>query len=457
MLPDNVWLQAKATESGWEACSNEFRVGAGLHWIPIDGLAHGRYLSRAASLTTEEHRTVTTEKPSYALIDASPVALWGIDSEERLRRALARAGMTTGSTLTGAEAGVQAGKPWLVIRADHVYEESVIRALIQNPGFILVTDGGRPVAAHVPQDGDVNATVALLRDGSDAAAALPAGMKAMADPAELASTYNHALRKRARPYVLELTEAAVPAIEHRMFHGAYKGVTDLVTKYVWPAPAMAVTRWCARSHISPNMVTSVSFLCVIIAMWLFWHGHFVAGLVAAWMMCFLDTVDGKLARVTLTSTKFGDVFDHGIDLIHPPFWYYAWYVGQGGEMGGSAEGVLQTLALWIILAGYVLGRAQEGLFIWLYRIEIHTWRPIDSWFRLITARRNPNLLILTVAALAGKPAEGFLLVAAWTILSFLFHCWRIVLAGWQRLTGQRPYSWLTEPIKAGNPSGSRAR
>ena len=44
-------------------------------------------------------------------------------------------------------------------------------------------------------------------------------------------------------------------------------------------------------------------------------------------MTFLDTVDGKLARTTLTSSKWGDIFDHGIDLVHPPFWYVAWGAG----------------------------------------------------------------------------------------------------------------------------------
>ena len=44
-------------------------------------------------------------------------------------------------------------------------------------------------------------------------------------------------------------------------------------------------------------------------------------------MTFLDTVDGKLARVTLRSSPFGNVYDHSIDLIHPPFWWWAWIVG----------------------------------------------------------------------------------------------------------------------------------
>src|SRR3546814_2416912 len=48
-------------------------------------------------------------------------------------------------------------------------------------------------------------------------------------------------------------------------------------------------------------------------------GGFWTGLAAAWIMTFLDTVDGKLARVTLASSRWGNAYDHGIDLIHPPF------------------------------------------------------------------------------------------------------------------------------------------
>jgi phosphatidylglycerophosphate synthase len=46
-------------------------------------------------------------------------------------------------------------------------------------------------------------------------------------------------------------------------------------------------------------------------------------------MTLLDTVDGKLARVTVASSKFGHVLDHGVDIVHPPFWYLAWGLGLG--------------------------------------------------------------------------------------------------------------------------------
>ena len=75
-----------------------------------------------------------------------------------------------------------------------------------------------------------------------------------------------------------------------------------MTLYVWPRPARAVTRLCAHAGITPNQVTSASLVLVLVAMALFWTGHYALGLIAAWAMTFLDTVDGKLARVTLRST-----------------------------------------------------------------------------------------------------------------------------------------------------------
>src|SRR5688572_9125125 len=173
-------------------------------------------------------------------------------------------------------------------------------------------------------------------------------------------------------------------------------------------------------------------------MWLFWTGRFGSGLIAAWAMTFLDTVDGKLARVTLQSTRFGDVFDHGIDLIHPPFWWWAWIVGlpAAGLPLADASPVLAA-----IVAGYVLQRLEEGAFIAWFRMDMHTWQRFDSRFRLITARRNPNLVLLTVFALVGRPDAGIVAVAAWTVISLLIHTVRLAQAALYRRRGP-VRSWL---------------
>lgn len=360
------------------------------------------------------------------IVGHTSVSLWGMTSDERFRRIFRRIG------LAGDDAGAASV---VLVRADHVLDESLVRDLADVPGTILTDrEGERPIAAHVPAV-EADRMAAVLLDGS----ATPIGMRRVR-PGEITSAYNATLRKRAEPLAEELTRESARLVEARMFGGAYKGATDLVTKYVWPRPALAATRWCARTGVTPNAVTAVSGACVIVACVAFWYGWFVTGLLFAWAMCFLDTVDGKLARVTLTSTKFGDVFDHGIDLIHPPFWYYAWGVGLAGPTLDTDT----ALAVGIIVAGYVVGRLQEGFFVWRFRIEIHIWQRIDTWFRLITARRNPNLLILSVFTPLGLPALGFWLVAVWTLISLAFHFIRIGQATMAARHG-RLGSWLADP------------
>ena len=89
-------------------------------------------------------------------------------------------------------------------------------------------------------------------------------------------------------------------------------------------------------------------------------------------MTFLDTVDGKLARVTVTSTRLGNIFDHGIDLVHPPLWYLAWGIGLALEPP-AIGGVPLSLLFGVILAGYIGGRLCEGAFQLLDRavLDLH--------------------------------------------------------------------------------------
>jgi phosphatidylglycerophosphate synthase len=180
----------------------------------------------------------------------------------------------------------------------------------------------------------------------------------------------------------------------------------------------------------------------VLAAWLFVRGDFTLGLVAAWIMTFLDTVDGKLARVTLTSSTVGHVLDHGLDLIHPPFWYLAWAFGL---FGGAFWFDTSTL---IIVIGYIVGRLIEGLFLLAFKMEIHCWRPLDSFFRAITARRNPNLILLTLGTLLGYPAWGFVLVATWTVFSIGFHTIRLLQAGVLSLRGHTVEEWQGKTLSS---------
>jgi len=266
----------------------------------------------------------------------------------------------------------------------------------------------------------------------------------MVGVAQVAQGFEMGLRKLDRPYVLRIRAERQAVLEQLLFSGAYKGVTDLVTKWLWPAPAQQVTRWCVHAGVTPNQVTAMSLVLVILALALFARGDYGWGLLAGWIMTFLDTVDGKLARVTVTSTQLGNIFDHGIDLIHPPLWYLAWGMGlalSDASIWGFALPVIYS----VIFATYIGGRLCEGAFqLWIARFSIFTWRPFDSYFRLIVARRNPSMIMLTAGLCAGRPDLGLLAVAAWHALSMGILVVRLLQGAGARLRGKAVLSWFTE-------------
>lgn len=366
------------------------------------------------------------------IVGDMPLRLWGLDLGEWQRRAWEKA---------GAESVGPDGR--LLVGADWILSPALQRALLARPGAALVLPDGRGertrlAAIHVPERRSRASLDALINETDPDLNALREAGLTPGGISDFADAYDKVLRKREEPYAMSLRVHTPADIEKRQFKGSYKGVTDLVTKYVWPAPALHVTRWAANKRIAPNTVTTASLLLVIVAFYLFWIGAWWPGIVAAWGMTFLDTVDGKLARTTMTYSNWGNVYDHGIDLIHPPFWYWAIYHGLPQE----ADPVLQGFALdalCVILVGYVLNRLEELVFLRRFGFHIHVWKRIDSFAREITARRNPNMLIFTFAAMIGEPVWGFFAIAAWTVLWLVFHGVRLI----QALVEHYPVrSWL---------------
>lgn len=371
------------------------------------------------------------------LIADSPVQLWGLGSRERLGRQVAQ---IEGLRLAAPGEAVPADAPRLLVRADFLFELRTLKALLKRPGTLLVTAGTRhAAAAHVVADQVAAGRAALTQP------AAPTGL-ATVTPAELEGF--DAYLRRAEPPLLEpVDESRRAALEALLYGNSYKGITDLVTKWVWPRPARVGVRVCTWLGITPNMVTSFGALLMFTAAWLFATGHYVAGLCAGWFMTYLDTVDGKLARVTIRSSRFGHALDHGMDILHPPFWYILW--------GLSLENMPPILGIdeatgWnlIIVFGYVAGRAVEGIFEKLLGCELFSWRPQDSWFRLITARRNPVLILLTLSVLFGRPDIGYVAAALWTALCSAWQGVRLV-AGLVTRSRRGPLvSWLADPAAA---------
>ena len=329
----------------------------------------------------------------------------------------------------------------VLIRGDYLYDVRVLTSLIDAADTQLqVDEGGNriTVAAHTTA-----AAAAQVMDHIRGKSQELPVMLGIETPDTLVPQTHIRLKKAHAAFVLPVNTENSRALERHLFETAYKGITDLVTKWVWPTPARWVTRLCVRLGLLPNHVTALSWVLAILAGVLFYRGDFVAGLLSGWLMTFLDTVDGKLARVTVTSSPLGNYFDHILDLLHPPFWYLAWGLGLASYNPAFLNVDLSTV-ITLIFAGYIAGRVVEGIFSRMAKFGVFSWRPVDSYNRLITARRNPCLIILTVSLLPGRPDLGLEAVALWTLASSLFLVVRLVMGIFSRLTSGPLQSWLTE-------------
>lgn len=380
------------------------------------------------------------------LIGNSETNIWGLSGRERLQRML---NAFKQIRLVADSSEIPAHTPALFLRADHLFDARVLRALINmQANLVFSSDKGQPVAIRIT-NGDISHVLASLMNGGkrEAFSALPRYTLKDLDLLDLQQT----LKKNDPPYVLLISKDNRRRLESELFARSYKSVTDFVTKWLWPMPAFWTTHFCVRFGIRPNDVTLLSLVLAVLAGVAFWHGHYGIGLVAGWLMTFMDTVDGKLARVTVTSSRVGDVLDHGLDIIHPPLWYMAWGVGLT-----AGQGVDLPVIFWLILIGYVDGRLCEGVFqLWIAPFDIFIWRSLDSFNRLITARRNPNLVLLTFGWFIGRPDIGLWSVIIWHLLSTVFLAVRVIMGVQARWSHGPLRSWLEE-IVPGQDDGKLA-
>ncbi len=377
----------------------------------------------------------------YILKDTD-VMLWGLTGRERLTRMLkAHEGVDFIMGISEAPANATI----LLLRADYLFDPRLLAPLLElqedialyasNSHQIVATKVKSAHAQQVLDELLEEVEIKLLTE-------LPAKQAA-----SLIHAYDPSLLKYDPPEILPINQESKGRLENELFNGSYKGITDFITKWLWPVPARAAVKLCVHYNISANQVTVYSLFLAVFAGIAFWGGYLVTGLLLGWFMTFLDTVDGKLARVTNTSSKVGNILDHGLDLIHPPLWYLAWGTGIAGVW------ISPTLVMplfWIILLAYIGGRLCEGAFeLWIAPFRLFLWQPWDSYNRLISARRNPNLVLLSLSLFFDRPDIGFYLVLVWHVISTLVLVMRIYMAYREKRQGGELSTWLSniDPVR----------
>lgn len=379
---------------------------------------------------------------SVLLLNDSPVQLWELSSKQRLQRQTLEMG---GFEWFENVSDLPATGMVLLLNGNYLFEIRTFRKLMERSESILhCASDSRPAAAFVSAGHAAEAAVYMSAPDSSEIPTTVERLEITDLPA-----FDQKLRFARPPLLEHITSERQKALENVLYENSYRGITDLVTKFIWPKPARGVVHYCAKIGASPNMVTTIAFVLVVAAVYLFDNGYYLTGLLAGWIMTFLDTVDGKLARVTIRSSKFGDLFDHGIDLVHPPFWYVYWGLSLAAIQPVFGFD-LQELC-WLVVIAYVAGRVIEGVFPFFGGPNVWTWRPFDAWFRLVVSRRNPCMIILTAGALTGRPDWGFIGVVGWLVICAAILFVRLLQGILVRVTRGPLTSWLSEENVANGP------
>ena len=313
----------------------------------------------------------------------------------------------------------------LVAEGDVVHDDRLLEHLLQQgPGHAIVSDVAAVVWLSQEQ---WNQRRTSWPDGGSRL--LAEGL--VCTPLAQIGDYVPELRLTIAPFMIRLTAPdQLRKVDHLMYRRTFKGVIDVVARYGYYHLVRLITRGLSRTTLSPNLFTVLSILGIWVAIPCFATGHIALGCVSAWIGVLLDSVDGKLARLTLNLSDAMGTIEHLSAMPGLGLWFIAigWHLTSGDLITPSAP----MLACWATVIAFIVDKLVSGSFRKHFGRELFDVRPLDAFFHLFAVRRNMHLLILTLGARAHAVDAAFLVMAAGMVGTLLVHIGRYI---WIAATG----------------------
>ena len=204
-----------------------------------------------------------------------------------------------------------------------------------------------------------------------------------------------------------------------MAQRAREGARSLLRRYLEEPGARVLN----ALGFSPNMVTILGFLIVVLSAVFVGMGYLVVGGLIFLVGALLDLFDGALARLTQRVTPFGAVLDSLFDRLGEAALYLGLAI-YGVRVDPDSRNLVAYITL--LLLALVIS---QGVSYLRARGEA---LGIDSRGGLMT--RPERVAILSVALLVGEDglylAFGLIVTLSfWTMLTRLVHIWRHLRAG----------------------------
>jgi CDP-diacylglycerol---glycerol-3-phosphate 3-phosphatidyltransferase len=176
-----------------------------------------------------------------------------------------------------------------------------------------------------------------------------------------------------------------------------------------------IVNFLSRFHVNPNILTFTGVVISFWAAWNFGYGEFVRGALIVILAGLFDMLDGEVARVTRSVTRFGAFYDSVIDRYSDIILLQGlvvWYARQD-RLGYVV--LVGIVLMGSILTSYTRSRAEC----------------LIPSCKVGFMERPERVVLLIIGGLAGC-MEAVLWVLAilgnWTVISRIYYTWEILKA-----------------------------
>lgn len=294
---------------------------------------------------------------------------------------------------------------FIVVAADLLVDERLLAWLSVQTADVMLS----------PREGDRPATAALLRAESlEAPGAEAARIKVVA--ADSLPAYWESMHGEVPIHLRRIASERDAEDGWRILLDYIQRRTlELPARYFDPFFENLIVRRLAPTAITANQVTLITTVLGFAVAGLYLSGWLRLGVLLAIFVEVLDGVDGKLARITRTTSKAGE-YEHILDF----FYENSWWLALGRFLSRHGSPSAWTAAI-LMVAFDLTDNIVYSIADVKWHRSVDNATPFLSRFRLIAGRRNIYTWIFLPGFFLGAPAFSFYLAVAWAGVTAAIH------------------------------------
>ena len=393
-------------------------AAAGLQAVVVCEPASGNPLRVVGGITLLERilRQLSEFDAIARILVIKPAALGLPPPSNRIKKSVTFSdvsGSTAWEMLSDARA--QLDSQFIVLDADYLIDQRLIAWLAAHPREVLLST----------RDGMHQPVARLSRNALDVPDAKAAGVEIVS--VSSLPDYWESMHGNVALHLHRVTnDADAEAAWPILLDHVQRRAQELPSQYFDIPFENFLVRRLAGTAMTANQVTILTTLLGFVVAALYFTGWLRIGVLLAIFVEVLDGVDGKLARVTRTTSRAGEL-EHVADF----FYENACYLGLGAYLSsiGVAHGWLAAIAMVLFDLTDTLAYAAMDVWWGLSLDNANAWL---TRFRLIGGRRNIYNWIFLFGFFLGVPGHTFYLASAWAGMTAIIHAAWVISEGMSR-------------------------